>query len=613
MIESTQNPSNTAPSGSEVVFIDSRVNNYQTLVADLPSTTKVIILDSQTDGIAQIQQALADQHDLKALHIISHGVPGVLYLGSSTLNADSMQHQYAQQLRALGAALAVESDIFIYGCDFAQGAAGQEAMGTLRELVHADVAASTNPTGHSQFGGDWQMEAHLGTIETPVIITPDQQANWLDTLVANTAPVLTPTVTTLSYTEKASPVVIDPGITVFDSELNAADNYNNATVRLTTGGFNPQNIYANSGTLGALKGGLPVLLGGVNIGTVTYESWGTVQIAFNSNATQARVNSALQQITYSNITDTPTANLTTTWTFNDGNTGAQGTGGQLSTTADVAMTITPTNTAPYFITSNLVANGTFTTDLSSWTTSGTWMGTGSARAGSGSVTGPHSLSQTVTTIAGQTYALSFFTSDDRDEYTQAVRVTANGNGSLFDTGPLNTNQGQTYRYSFTADSSATTITLTDISDTPGVVNVISLDGSQVDTFFDDITLSSLSKTGTISHTPNTSPVLLAPTLNIFDPEMSLANYNGATLSLTRSGGANADDVFSATGTLGALVEGGNLSVGGVNIGTVTTNSNGSLALTFNSSATQARINSTLTKIAYQCSNATPSVYNIGIV
>ena len=42
-----------------------------------------------------------------------------------------------------------DADLLIYGCNFGQGEAGQEAMETLAELTGADIAASTDRTGHS--------------------------------------------------------------------------------------------------------------------------------------------------------------------------------------------------------------------------------------------------------------------------------------------------------------------------------------------------------------------------------------------------------------------------------------------------------------------------------
>jgi hypothetical protein len=57
--------------------------------------------------------------------------------------------------------------------------------------------------------------------------------------------------------------------------------------------------------------------------------------------------------------------------------------------------------------------------------------------------------------------------------------------------------------------------------------------------------------------------------------------------------------------LGALTEGGNLTYNGTTVGTVTTNSSGTLVLTFNASATSALVDSVLQNITYSNSNDTP--------
>ena len=107
-------------------------------------------------------------------------------------------------------------------------------------------------------------------------------------------------------------------------------------------------------------------------------------------------------------------------------------------------------------------------------------------------------------------------------------------------------------------------------------------------------------------TEDGAPVVLDADVQIFDTELSPAdNFAGATLTLVRNGGASADDLFSATGNLGALIEGNSLVLSGLTIGTVTTNSAGTLVLTFNINATQARVNETLRSIAYANSNDVP--------
>ncbi|TMJ01411.1 MAG: hypothetical protein E6G97_16135 [Alphaproteobacteria bacterium] len=86
------------------------------------------------------------------------------------------------------------------------------------------------------------------------------------------------------------------------------------------------------------------------------------------------------------------------------------------------------------------------------------------------------------------------------------------------------------------------------------------------------------------------------------------NYNGATLTLARHLGASAQDVFAASGTL--QLTAGNVIVSGTTVGTFT-NTGGTLAITFNSNATTARVASVLDQVTYSnTSDAPPSSVQI---
>ncbi|MBI4985677.1 MAG: M10 family metallopeptidase C-terminal domain-containing protein [Rhodocyclales bacterium] len=109
-----------------------------------------------------------------------------------------------------------------------------------------------------------------------------------------------------------------------------------------------------------------------------------------------------------------------------------------------------------------------------------------------------------------------------------------------------------------------------------------------------------------------APVVLDADVQVYDPELAVAgSYAGATLTLERHGGASAEDSFVAAGTLGALVQGGDLAVSGSVVGTVTQNGGGTLVLTFNGNATGALVNSVLQSLAYlNVSDAPPAAVQI---
>ena len=64
-----------------IVFIDSRVAAIESLLTGLAQDVRVVMLDVTQDGVEQIAAALNGITDLSAIHIISHGSQGALYLG----------------------------------------------------------------------------------------------------------------------------------------------------------------------------------------------------------------------------------------------------------------------------------------------------------------------------------------------------------------------------------------------------------------------------------------------------------------------------------------------------------------------------------------------------
>ena len=108
------------------------------------------------------------------------------------------------------------------------------------------------------------------------------------------------------------------------------------------GGASAEDVYSATANLAALTESGNLVLSGVTIGTVTTNSAGTLVLTFNANATQARVNETLQSIAYTNSSGTPPASVQIDWSFDDGNTGAQGTGGALSAAGNTLVNILTT-------------------------------------------------------------------------------------------------------------------------------------------------------------------------------------------------------------------------------------------------------------------------------
>ena len=143
---------------------------------------EVVILDPHADGVSQMANHLADRSGIDAIHIISHGSQGQLNLGNSALTLDSMASHHAEALSAINGSLSDGADILIYGCNFGEGAIGQQAALQLAMLTGADVAASDDLTGHEVEGGDWELEVETGAIEADIFLAASSEKSWTGSL-----------------------------------------------------------------------------------------------------------------------------------------------------------------------------------------------------------------------------------------------------------------------------------------------------------------------------------------------------------------------------------------------------------------------------------------------
>lgn len=153
---------------TSVVFVDSRVADWQELTASLPDTVGVVVVSPDKDGMALVSQVLSEQHDLQSVNFLTYGQSGEVTLGSSTLNAATVMASSAQ-VTGWGDSLASGGQILFWGCDVGQGADGKALVDDLHTLTGADIAASTDRTGMAQLGGDWTLEQTAGMTSGAVV------------------------------------------------------------------------------------------------------------------------------------------------------------------------------------------------------------------------------------------------------------------------------------------------------------------------------------------------------------------------------------------------------------------------------------------------------------
>ncbi len=166
---------------TKLLFIDSKVENYNYLISQVDFQTKIVILQPNQNGIDQIYKSLSECCDVDTVHIISHGAKGTLYLGKSILNSENI-HLYVESIQQWGKYLSADGEILIYGCQVASGKEGKEFVRQLHQLTGANIAASETLTGNVNRGGNWNLEVIFGQLKSALAFTPEVRASYAGVL-----------------------------------------------------------------------------------------------------------------------------------------------------------------------------------------------------------------------------------------------------------------------------------------------------------------------------------------------------------------------------------------------------------------------------------------------
>jgi hypothetical protein len=204
------NPAFQSPN-KPIIFIDSSVENYQSLITGADKNAQIVILEKDRSGVEQITQALTGPSKIKALHLVSHGSPGSLQLGSDILNGENLD-SFNSLLQQWGKALTKTADILLYGCEVAAGEIGEKFIKRLNKIIGADIAASSHKTGNAALGGDWKLDKTIGSIETPLAFSAPAMKSYAGVLATadfNVSSIFTQDVI-INYTGGVTDTTQDP-------------------------------------------------------------------------------------------------------------------------------------------------------------------------------------------------------------------------------------------------------------------------------------------------------------------------------------------------------------------------------------------------------------------
>ncbi|BAY79100.1 hemolysin-type calcium-binding region (plasmid) [Nostoc linckia NIES-25] len=202
----------------QILFIDSFVDDIEILLKGTFPGIETIILSAQEDGVTQITEVLKQRQNVETVHIVSHGAPGLLYLGNSELSLNTLK-DYASQLQECSRE---NLNLLLYGCNVAAGDAGEEFLNKLHSLIGANIAASATKTGNAALGGDWNLEVTVGEIVPQLAF--NHQA------IANYASILAPTVSFNVSSVFDADVLVNRTGGVTDTTQTAIDLTNNALI-----------------------------------------------------------------------------------------------------------------------------------------------------------------------------------------------------------------------------------------------------------------------------------------------------------------------------------------------------------------------------------------------
>jgi filamentous hemagglutinin family protein len=172
--------------GWNFVFIDSTIKNYQTLLDGTNGGSSVTVINPDQYGIAQVTATLASVTGANSLHIVSEGDVGNFWLGKDFVSTENIA-RYANDLQAWKTSLSPAANILLYACNFASGENGAALVQAVKHYTGREVAASTDLTGSSKLGGNWNLEYQTGKLNTGVAFSTDAQNSYNGRLATFTA------------------------------------------------------------------------------------------------------------------------------------------------------------------------------------------------------------------------------------------------------------------------------------------------------------------------------------------------------------------------------------------------------------------------------------------
>ncbi len=623
--------SESAPANVELVFLDQTLPQHDLIYEDLLDqksagrNVEIISLTPDDNGMGIISESLAGFTNVAAIHLISHGTDEGVQLGDTWVNTESIL-QYKPQLNQWQASLTDSADILIYGCHLASSTEGLALLAVLAEETNADIAASKDGTGHDNLDANWSLEYASAAIEAEIALSQEAQAKWQNELATS----LLAVDDHLGDQPYNTAIVVGDAASAATTDVTGNDQINNGTVNLvntlnpTNGSlqenndetftFTPDQDYLGPASVDYIvsdspndiqhhwrlddnAGGIAVDETGRTNGTIT----GTTVIAGSPDYLDFN-NSGFVGVSPLNYPDS----FTLSFEFKLGNT-------------------TGSSDSQQFI-----DQGFYISNVLGTTEPGTieiWAGDNNSFLWSNKMItilkgvndGPHARIDipTAPLTDGQwhTYTLTIDSSTvggpSSAIYIDGTYVPNSthtiGSGGFSNPYPLYLGASDGVNPSFLDEHTMREVRLIEGVLTPAAANQdILYSDATVTLNLQEPNVAPVLALNTVQQTTieNGSPIVLAESASVTDGNVTASDtHDGATLSITRAGGANPDDLFGLSSS--NFIVGNPITINGSTIGTVTANSGGELQLTFDANSSTSLVDQVLQQITYQNSSDAP--------
>lgn len=176
---------NIAAEYKQLIVVDQGVDNYLDLIdaaiaSNPPEHFEIMLIDSSESALQRINERLSET-SYSAIHLVAHGQDGELSLGNEVWNRDFVATN-ATGFSVWSQRLSVDADLMIYGCNVAETEFGVAFVDELSDATGTDIAASSDLSGSTESGGDWDLEHQTGAIEHSVLFDISTESYWVGLL-----------------------------------------------------------------------------------------------------------------------------------------------------------------------------------------------------------------------------------------------------------------------------------------------------------------------------------------------------------------------------------------------------------------------------------------------